>query len=569
MALRELTAQFSKRLNRLQSPVHSLPADLLHEIFMIVAPDEPPNATTIGWVKLGHVCSFFRQILVECCRTLWAQNVSSIPRASMDFLQRSGDTPITIDIATDEEDILGFALVHIAQARHIIVRHEEACITIRDALIGSYFPLLEKLCMDACPHLAVDGPRPAADDLPDHNLGSTSFTSTPLGAPKLRYLHLRGIYIPFSPETLVHLGLEHILAEIFDGSAEPLLDILKCCHLLQRLHMRWALPSIPSRTSSHGERQTIHLSHLRNIFVEDEESRSEAFWSILSIPTTAAVTFIHQALAPSRGMEISADRIVPAFAAHARDCDPVGLRVMFRFSTGVPAQESSCLYVSVFSHRDHVEPWSPWDEPMDLSHLLEPEGNSLNLLLTRNGREDLPSQAMVVIGTTLFSGIRDPSSIRFLEISFVSRMNEDALRPETIESHAMRWQQLLFALPAIETLTLHGFCIPPMRILRGETGNMVVPRLHTLCIAHALVLPAQSPFLPYGVELGALIEVLRQRAAAGSPLRSLRLPEIMQVPATFHGGQAELDIQGELSAAFEAPDWPGERPVFEYSMNRR
>ncbi|KZV64577.1 hypothetical protein PENSPDRAFT_757168 [Peniophora sp. CONT] len=558
-ALRALTAQFSKRLNRLQSAVHSLPPDLLHDVFALVAQDELPNASSLGWVKLGHVCSRFREILLEC-HALWAQNVTAITHASEDFIQRAGETPITLNLATDEDEESNLFFTYMVQARCITVLHEESSITLRGCLIEAHLPLLEKLYIDACPHLAIDGPRPASHELPDHNLGTTSSTAVPLIAPNLRSLHLRGIYVPFSPETLVQLKLEHILAEVFDRSAEPLLQIIGRCCLLQELCLRWAIPAKPSQTSSSGEPRTIRLPRLKRLLIEDEEMCSEAMWSILSVPTTAAVTFIPQCPPTiSGGMEISAARIIPAFSDHARDCDPVSLRLSFRGTGYSSRDDKACLLVSVASCRDTAEPWTPWATSEYWRHI--PEDKSLNLVFMRKRQDQFRFQDFLGLRNNLLSGIRDRSSIRSLEISYNS---ESGRVIEAVAESRPDWQAVLSAFPGLESFTIHGPGMSPLRALSVQV-HMVAPRLHTLCIARTVVVSGPSVYASFGIRLDELIETLRYRAAAGSPLRSLKLPEAIRGPAESNGGR-EVDIPGELGRAFNTPDWPGVPPVLEYNL---
>jgi hypothetical protein len=81
--------------------------DLVYELFMLLAEVEPPKyaalfdydrlctLSTFGWVRLTHVCRFWRYVGLEI-PSLWARIVSIIPSAAPAFLDRARHAPLTI-----------------------------------------------------------------------------------------------------------------------------------------------------------------------------------------------------------------------------------------------------------------------------------------------------------------------------------------------------------------------------------------------------------------------------------------------------------------------------------------
>lgn len=81
------------RLNALM-PVIRLPAELIAEVFAILADAEPPLIThatrSLGWVRLSHVCQRWRAVCLAQ-PLLWARSVGTLPRALSTFLERAGE----------------------------------------------------------------------------------------------------------------------------------------------------------------------------------------------------------------------------------------------------------------------------------------------------------------------------------------------------------------------------------------------------------------------------------------------------------------------------------------------
>ncbi|KZV73125.1 hypothetical protein PENSPDRAFT_663302 [Peniophora sp. CONT] len=60
--------------------------------------DEPQDVPgSLGFVKISHVCSMWRAILLSMKR-VWAENIGVLPRATTDMILRAGSYPITITL---------------------------------------------------------------------------------------------------------------------------------------------------------------------------------------------------------------------------------------------------------------------------------------------------------------------------------------------------------------------------------------------------------------------------------------------------------------------------------------
>ncbi|VDB83405.1 unnamed protein product [Peniophora sp. CBMAI 1063] len=87
-ALLLLSIEFKTRANRL-APISQLPPEIFLRITRFVVEAWRPSSRDLGWVRMTHVCRFWRNLLMGE-HTLWANEIGIIPRASRRFLKRSG-----------------------------------------------------------------------------------------------------------------------------------------------------------------------------------------------------------------------------------------------------------------------------------------------------------------------------------------------------------------------------------------------------------------------------------------------------------------------------------------------
>ncbi|KZV64216.1 hypothetical protein PENSPDRAFT_175356 [Peniophora sp. CONT] len=82
----------------------SLPDDIINELFDIAAdldpagqPESASNRRKLGWINLTHVCRRWREVGLDRS-TLWANVVTTFPRALDVMLARAKSVPLTLDI---------------------------------------------------------------------------------------------------------------------------------------------------------------------------------------------------------------------------------------------------------------------------------------------------------------------------------------------------------------------------------------------------------------------------------------------------------------------------------------
>ncbi|KAI0029578.1 hypothetical protein K488DRAFT_88577 [Vararia minispora EC-137] len=92
-----------------------LNADIICEIFTLLAHTDTPNARTLGWIRATHVCRRWRAVGLHLS-FLWAGIVCAIPRAVNVVLARARSSPLTFrcpDLLSYEDDR---RLLHAASA---------------------------------------------------------------------------------------------------------------------------------------------------------------------------------------------------------------------------------------------------------------------------------------------------------------------------------------------------------------------------------------------------------------------------------------------------------------------
>ncbi|KZV63004.1 hypothetical protein PENSPDRAFT_228533 [Peniophora sp. CONT] len=291
-ALRQLSMEFLRYANAYTSPILRLSPDLIFEILACVAELEPTKTTTLGWIRLGHVSYAFRSALLNM-RELWSSAACNVNLHARDeVLVRAGDTPLSIHLNDDDEDIardrIEFAMEHLSSARYVKIVEcdpQNPLWTLEPRVAsGQELPLLEKLDVEAM-H------RPRRDE---SWLGTDVYQLQPPHAPRLRCVILTNVFIPFPPGNITTLILnrrKHFPdyplpnQDAILPSSEQLLSLLVQCVNLEELQLQHMIPDhITPLPPSHYPRKATHLPSLKNVGLYAQMSRIASLWSHLVLP---------------------------------------------------------------------------------------------------------------------------------------------------------------------------------------------------------------------------------------------------------------------------------------------
>jgi len=251
----------------------------------------PPQP--LGWIVLSHVSTSIRSILIGD-PSLWFDIIFSLSSldAKTTFLARSAPLPVTFDLmhllptcSHTEEDIALLSR-NFARAREIKVD----CIYESDLdhwpfdpifFSNRDFPSLEIL------ELELDAMRGGEGW---ERVTYEAFSLPPLIAPRLRKLCLTDFWVPFCGSSLVELELKRSGDDEWYSFPRPqaaaLLSMLKGCANLRRLVLSGWVSEIEQTPAS-----TVVLQHLQSFEIEDQYSRAFAFWTHLTIPSSANLKF--------------------------------------------------------------------------------------------------------------------------------------------------------------------------------------------------------------------------------------------------------------------------------------
>ncbi|VDB93443.1 unnamed protein product [Peniophora sp. CBMAI 1063] len=236
-ALRELVNLYERHLNENTATVNSLPVEILHYIFHLVAEEDIPcppidqrarteflrdwqvtrmvqesyepqslwdRGGNIGWIRLGHVCAHWYHALATAS-SLWAGALGSLPLALDAMMELAGPvTPLTLSVYRSTyrlHSLEVFMRLFSGQSGDALaqrVRHIDLfdmmgdTMELMDLYIDSHaFPLLESATIRINTHLSTFplATRPSFD------------------APHHRSLNLFGVYHTWMSETLTCLAI--------------------------------------------------------------------------------------------------------------------------------------------------------------------------------------------------------------------------------------------------------------------------------------------------------------------------------------------------------------------------
>ena len=115
MEVLEVAIRFWKQRHNTLSIIARLPPEVLSTIFrcLAIAFCLRPGHSSIGWIKVTHVCTHWRRVALEC-PDLWTTIPFSLPRWAKEMLIRSKMAPLTIVASLYQSKRLHTELVHFA-----------------------------------------------------------------------------------------------------------------------------------------------------------------------------------------------------------------------------------------------------------------------------------------------------------------------------------------------------------------------------------------------------------------------------------------------------------------------
>ncbi|KZV60382.1 hypothetical protein PENSPDRAFT_740336 [Peniophora sp. CONT] len=286
--LHSLVAEFITRRNAYASPLLSLPTEILAQIVDEVARSESspwPSVSPkdLAWIKLGHVCSRLRGVLLRL-HELWADAVCFLPRAHQELLRRAGSTPLSIVLRSSlrpSEDTINFSVKHLDLARRIATNDANAFEAMLPSLLCEELPFLEDVYVE----LWSDGFSPLPGLRPE------AYARRPVIAPRLRSLTMINAFVPFNASTL------HTLRIIENGpppddemlpSSEQFLAMLRACTCLETLHLDGFIPALPFLADMQSSCR-VYLPSMVSLSLYGSRDRVIALWSNITVPRSARV----------------------------------------------------------------------------------------------------------------------------------------------------------------------------------------------------------------------------------------------------------------------------------------
>ncbi|KZV66579.1 hypothetical protein PENSPDRAFT_654804 [Peniophora sp. CONT] len=258
------------------TPALRLNGDILSVIFGHLAESEAPTKTSLGWIRLSHVCSTWRDTLLGIS-SLWGRDayIFGPTIATKDLLPRARDGLVSVTSARLPLDGDGKlppncnGVVTIQHTRDVkpleTLAHKG---TIRDLnIIGTYhsLPRLAHILGDkAHHHLRTLNLKVLWRAGQDRTIG----LQLPMAShPNLRHVEFGNTFIPFTLPRLVslHVTCPEKVKYMPQEYLDALLDSLESCPTLENLRiLPWITPS-PSRP------RTVTLPHLNTLCAHDDK----------------------------------------------------------------------------------------------------------------------------------------------------------------------------------------------------------------------------------------------------------------------------------------------------------
>ncbi|KZV66014.1 hypothetical protein PENSPDRAFT_737371 [Peniophora sp. CONT] len=288
-------------------PLLGLPVEVLGNIIELCAREDVPRPITIhkarkhyaqfgaraagwlGWVRLGHVCSFIRRVILEM-PSLWANVVFTLPKGHAKILARARSAPLTIDIRLHlaSRELIASAKTHLPSARVLRViagPGQTVLANVMHEWVKQELKELEELDL--------------SDGIAVQNVTRDMVDLSPLRTPRLLRLRLQNYFLPLnysSLETLILFfhdlpsSFDHAGPSMFHGHA--LLAVLSRCMSLQHLYLEGTQfealsPPSPSRVA-------ISLPSLKRLRVNSTATFCRSVWLnlVLGWHTCVEVTLI-------------------------------------------------------------------------------------------------------------------------------------------------------------------------------------------------------------------------------------------------------------------------------------
>ncbi|OSD08405.1 hypothetical protein PYCCODRAFT_19089 [Trametes coccinea BRFM310] len=270
--------------------VNRLPYEILATIFLLV---QHASRTTLDWVRLAWVCSYWRQVALHTGH-LWT-NLSftascDLPLIS-DLLSRSGELYLYIEVRTARchpGHILDRVLQHRNRLRSLSITYPFDQTPFIQAALDVVMPRLHRLLVRATDTPPED---PAAGGMAPFS----KVTLNPLSVPELQHLHICGLQLVVASSTLerlVGLGLydlEGILHRMDFNYALRLIEA--CAETLLELTYH----DVSFRTIHNHPEPEIHFTQLRTLRVKDSYRwLMSHFLNIIRLPPTTRVMLHYQ-----------------------------------------------------------------------------------------------------------------------------------------------------------------------------------------------------------------------------------------------------------------------------------
>ncbi|VDC02296.1 unnamed protein product [Peniophora sp. CBMAI 1063] len=283
--------------NRNVFPLLYLPVEVICSILAICAGSEPPSPRSLGWIRLGQVCSTLRQILLDMGH-LWASAAFQLPAGSYELVKRSQDLPLAIDLLDEpfhfragrshlssshrpylfSQPFLRFLTGNLTRARSLALPPMVLNASI-DVLKTKELPYLERATLV---HYSEDA----------------SFPRCALArSPRLRHLTTHNCIINCDYGNLESLNLRFQVERqwgmhtTFDSSG--LIRAVGLANNLRRLTISGSFTPIAAATTPSA------LPHLEDLHLSASYEFCSTLWNALSIPTRARIAMHLGGGAPS------------------------------------------------------------------------------------------------------------------------------------------------------------------------------------------------------------------------------------------------------------------------------
>ncbi|VDC05171.1 unnamed protein product [Peniophora sp. CBMAI 1063] len=264
--------------------VHSLPPELLAEVFVILADCDLPSSRSLGWVRLAHVDRRWRNVILQLA-PLWSKIIAAFPASDTAhdiILERAGhNAPLTFwppgrRADADADGAYVDSDYHLSHhARELVRTHIHRTTALAHASIHDSEDWASLLGGQKLPHLSALELISAASNI---RLDFPAFD-----APKLRSLVFQDLFVPFHAPSLRSLSL-WMGCDIDTRQCIPLitlLDVLAPCQELEELDLNQAAHAsaqpVPPDT-------LVSLPHLKTLRFRGAQHIFASLWTHLSAP---------------------------------------------------------------------------------------------------------------------------------------------------------------------------------------------------------------------------------------------------------------------------------------------